>query len=92
MLRFLRLLVLTLTAVMLAGMVVLVVLFATRFPDPRPPLPVLPDTLELPPGATVQAVTQGSGWWVVVLTDAGQQEIRLFDATGRLRQRLPIAP
>lgn len=94
-LRFLRLLVLVLTATMIVGMVVLVVLFLTRFPKAGPASTtnagfVLPDTLELPEGATVQAVTQGRDWWAVV---TGDDRILIFDAeTGALRQTLAIAP
>lgn len=96
MLRFLRGLVLVLTATMIVGIGVLVVLFATRFPGPRPAGAkvtqgiTLPDTLELPAGATVTAFTQGNGWWAVV-TDGNA--ILIYDAaTGALRQRVEIAP
>lgn len=91
-LRFLRALVLVLTATMIVGIGVLVVLFATRFPGsgaqtaPNDPF-VLPDTLELPAGATVQAITRGQGWWAVVTGDA----ILIFDAaTGALRQQVDL--
>lgn len=94
-LRFLRLLVLVLTATMIVGMVVLVVLFATRFPGSGKTQAdgidfTLPDTLELPAGATVQAVTRGQGWWAIV---TGDDRILIFDAaTGVLRQAVDIAP
>ncbi len=98
-LRFLRLLVTTLTLVMIVGIATLVFLFFTRFPAPdRGKAPamarqgdfILPDTLELPDDATVQAVTQGPGWWAVV---TGRDEILIFDAkTGHLRQRVKVAP
>lgn len=94
-LRFLRVLVLVLTATMIIGMVVLVVLFATRFPASNESAVQhdgfnLPDTLELPEGATVEAVTQGRGWWAIV---TGEDEILIFDGTnGALRQRIEVAP
>ncbi len=90
-LRFLRVLVLVLTSTMIVGIGVLVVLFATRFPGAgKAPASTgfdLPDTLELPEGATVQAVTKGQGWWAVVTGDA----ILIFDAaTGALRQQVDL--
>lgn len=93
-LRFLKLLVTTLTATMVAGMAVLVVLFATRFPAPGSPgadapFP-LPDAIALPPGVTARAVTLGSDW-IAVVTEA--DEILILDrATGTLRQRVAIRP
>ncbi|WP_116131621.1 DUF6476 family protein [Tropicimonas sp. IMCC34043] len=93
-LAFLRGLVLVLTATMIIGIGVLVVLFATRFPGvkSRPAVSaqriVLPDTLELPAGATVTAFTQGDGWWAVVTNG---DEILIFDAaSGALRQRVAV--
>ena len=92
-LRFVRGLVLVLTATMIVGMVVLVVLFATRFPGSGATSAastefILPDTLELPEGATVQAITKGQGWWAVV---TGDDRILIFDAeTGALRQSVEL--
>ena len=96
-LRLLRVLVTILTGVMIVGIVALVVLMARGLDRMSPPaaeatdrtpapLPALPDTLELPEGASVQAVTAGPGWWAVV-TQAG--EILLFDADGALLRRIP---
>jgi hypothetical protein len=88
-LRLLRVLVTILTAVMIVGIVALVVLMARglgQISGPSAPLPALPDTLELPEGASVQAVTAGPGWWAVV-TEAG--DILLFDAGGALMRRIP---
>ena len=95
-LRLLRVLVTILTGVMIVGIVALVVLMARGLDRMSPPpgqtrgqttapLPALPDTLELPEGASVQAVTAGPGWWAVV-TPAG--EILLFDAGGALLRRI----
>lgn len=85
---------LVLTSTMIVGIAVLVVLFATRFPG-KTPAPAtefsLPDTLELPADATVQAITRGQDWWAVVVTDAsGAQEILILDADGGLRQTVAL--
>jgi hypothetical protein len=86
-LRFLRLLVTTLTFVMIAGFLVLIVLFVIRFPDPRP---TLPDSISLPEGAVARAITFGPGWYAVVTED---DRILIFDrASGALRQSVTIAP
>lgn len=82
-----RLLVTTLTGVMIAGLVILVVLFVTRFPDPRP---TLPDNVSLPDGVAAQAITFGAGWYAVVTND---NRILIFDAqSGALRQDVAITP
>jgi len=84
-LRLLRLLVTTLTAVMIVGVVVVVGLLVTRLSDDTPPLP---DQIALPDGAEAQAVTMGPGWYAVVTKD---QRILIFDATtGKLRQTVEI--
>jgi len=84
-LRLLRLLVTTLTAVMIVGVVVVVGLLVTRLSNDTPPLP---DTITLPGGAKTQAVTMGPGWYAVVTDD---QRILIFDATsGELRQTVEI--
>jgi hypothetical protein len=88
-LRFLRGLVTVLTGTMILGMGVLVVLFLTRFPQPDTVL-APPDTLDLPPGATVVSVSRGADWWAVA-TASG--EVLVYDAeTGALRQRLTLPP
>lgn len=84
-LRFLRLLVTTLTGVMIVGVVVVVYLLVTRLGDRGP---VLPDSITLPDGSTPLAVTAGPGWYAVV-TDDGT--ILVYDATsGALRQTVEI--
>ena len=84
-LTLLKWLVIALTATMLVGMVVLVTLFITRFPQPAPPFP---DAIDLPEGADASAVTRGKGWVAVVTDD---QRILIYDAeSGALRQTVGI--
>ena len=81
----LKWLVVTLTATMVVGMVVLIWLFATRLPKP---IADLPSALTLPAGETVSAITRGRDY-VAVVTDGG--EILIFDADGQtLRQRIKL--
>jgi hypothetical protein len=89
-LRFLRMLVTVLTAVMILGVVAIVALLVIRLQAPAPAALPLPESLALPEGATARAVTQGTDW-VAVVTEA--DEILIFDrATGALRQRVAITP
>lgn len=84
-LRFLKTLVTVLTATMIAGLIVLIVLFVTRFPARETPLPA---TIALPDGARALAFTQAPGWYAVVTEG---DEILIFDRdTGALRQRIAI--
>lgn len=86
-LALLRWLVIVLTATMIAGLIVLIGLFVTRFPAPA--APGLPDRIALPPGEAATAVTFGPGWYAVV-TESGA--ILIYDrTTGALRQRVEIA-
>ena len=84
--RYLRLLVTILSAVMIVGFLVLMVLFVTRFSGPRGP--ALPDQVILPDGTEPLAYTRGDGWYAVVTRD---NRILIFDAqTGELRQSVMI--
>ncbi|WP_206050237.1 DUF6476 family protein [Oceaniglobus ichthyenteri] len=86
MLRFLRILVTALTATMLGGLIILIYLFVTRFPQPTPVL-ALPDSIALPGGTSATAFTRGPDWLAVVVGN----EILIFDSTGQtLRQRIAI--
>ncbi|MEM1361952.1 MAG: DUF6476 family protein [Pseudomonadota bacterium] len=64
-LRFLRLLVTVLTAVMILGVVTIIVLLVMKLGQ-RPAIPALPEALVLPRGAEASAVTYGPGWIAVV--------------------------
>lgn len=87
--RLLRVLVVALAVVMIAGMVSIVALLALRL-SPAPAPLALPEGLQLPPGARPETASFGRDW-VLVVTEAG--EILIFDrADGRLRQTLRIAP
>ncbi|WP_298913247.1 DUF6476 family protein [uncultured Roseobacter sp.] len=84
-LRFLRRLVTVLTATMIGGLLLIIVLIVTRFNDRSPQLPT---EITLPGGAEAISFTQGPDWFAVV-TDAN--EILIFDrVTGQLRQRILI--
>lgn len=84
-LRFLRRLVTGLTAVMIAGMVILIVLFVMRFPSNRT---AVPDDITLPDGTTATAFTVGPGWYAVV---TGDDRILIYDRTsGEVRQTVRI--
>ncbi|WP_366194553.1 DUF6476 family protein [Meridianimarinicoccus marinus] len=91
-LRFLRILVSVLTAVMILGIVTIIGLMIWKFSgETAPSLPdvvTLPDTVTLPDGTVPMAVTVGAAWYAVV---TAQDEILIFDkATGTLRQQVKI--
>lgn len=77
-LRLLKALVMTLMVVMIAGLLAIVTLLVTRL-GATPPLPALPDSVILPPGARPAAVTFAADWLVVV-TEGG--EILLYSRAG----------
>lgn len=84
-LKFLRRLVTLLTATMIAGVLVIIVLIVMRFYDVPPPLP---DRLTLPDGVGALAFTQGPDWYAVVTTD---DRILIYDrVTGDLRQTVVV--
>ena len=81
----LRLLVTVLSVVMIAGFIVLIVLFVIRFRDMQPPLPA---EISLPDGTVATAFTRGDGWNAVVTKD---QTILIYDAaTGELVQTIAV--
>ena len=84
--KYLRLLVTVLTAVMVVGFIVIVVLFVTKFSEAFGP--EMPDVITLPDGTVPTAYTRGDGWYAVV-TD--EDEILIFGAeSGSLRQTIKI--
>lgn len=91
-LRFLRRLVTVLTAVMIGGLLVLIVLFVIRFPVMRENTATggleLPSSITLPSGAKAQAITFGRDWIGVVTQD---ERFLIYDrSSGALRQEIAI--
>lgn len=86
MVKYLRLLVTILTITMIAGFLVIVSLFVTRFSGT--PGPDLPDAIDLPANTSATAFTQGQGWYAVVTDD---DRILIYDrAGGALRQTINL--
>lgn len=84
-LKFLRLLVTTLTAIMIVGVLVVIALLVTRLRDTGPSLPA---EITLPDGARATAFTQGQGWYGVVTDD---NRLLVFNRTsGALVQEVAI--
>ncbi|SMO33055.1 hypothetical protein SAMN06265221_10172 [Paracoccus laeviglucosivorans] len=83
MLRWLRLLVTSLAAVMGLGVIAITVLLWMRLSEA--PLPQLPEHIALPDGAKPAALTFARDW-IVVVTEGG--EVLLYDHQGRLRQEV----
>lgn len=75
-----------LTAVMIGGVLVIIGLLVIRSPQ-SDPLP-LPDQIELPEGATLQAVTYGPDFYLVV---TGENTVLVYDrTTGALRKIMSL--
>jgi len=84
--KYLRWLVTILTATMVLGFIVIVVLFVIRFSDAFGP--ELPDEITLPDGTAPLAYTQGSDWYAIVTED---DQILIFNReTQELRQTIHI--
>ena len=85
-LKFLRLLVTTLTAVMIVGVIVVIGLLVTRLRDQGP---TLPDQIALPDGVRATAFTQGDGWYAIVTDD---ERILIYNRlTGALAQEIEVS-
>ncbi|MCE0505260.1 DUF6476 family protein [Roseivivax sp. GX 12232] len=83
--RFIKRLVTVLTATMIAGVLVIIVLLVIRL---REPLPLaLPEDLALPEGAVAEAVTT-SRERVLVVTEDGR--LLVFARDGSLSQTIPL--
>jgi Flp pilus assembly protein protease CpaA len=87
-LRFLKWLVIILTATMIVGVITVVGLLVTRMPSAQTG-PTVPAELALPAGAEARAVTMGGTWIAVVTSD---DRILIFNTDGTLRQEVQIAP
>lgn len=91
--RYLRILVTILTAVMVVGMIVLVTVFVMRFPDgtaqQRQGGPEVPQVLDLPKGVWAEAVARTEDFWVIV---AETGDVYFFDRAGGKPLRHVPAP
>jgi hypothetical protein len=84
-LRFLRILVTVLTAVMIGGLVIVIGLLVTRL---RQPAVGFPDSISLPDGTKAQSFTVGRGWFAVVTDD---DRILILDQdSGGVRQIITL--
>ena len=84
--KYLRVLVTVLTATMILGVIVIVILFVIRFSDAFGPN--MPEGITLPDGTEPAAYTVGAGWYAVVTED---DRILIFDGeTGTLRRTITI--
>lgn len=89
-LRLLRVLVTTLTVVMIGGIVAVVALLVIRMPSAEAltAAPV-PDALTLPDGTTPLAFTRARDWFAVVTDD---ERILIYRNDGSLRQEVRLRP
>ncbi len=84
--KYLRILVTVLTVTMIAGFLVIVFLFVTKFSEAFGP--ELPDQITLPDGVEATAFTQGDTWYAIVTKD---QKILIFSRdSGSLTQEILI--
>ena len=84
-LKFLRLLVTTLTATMIIGLLVIIALFVIKFSENRVRLP---DEITLPAGVKATAFTQTKDWYAMVTEDG---RILIFSPpTGALVQEIKV--
>lgn len=88
-LRLLKVLVIVLMITMIGGVITVVGLLVTRMPTARDLTPALPASLQMPAGATPQAITMAPGWIGVVTTD---NRILIFTPQGTLHQEITVAP
>ncbi len=88
-LRLLKILVIVLMITMIGGVITVVGLLVTRMPNANSLSPVLPESLQMPVGATAQAITMAPGWIGVVTTD---NRILIFTPQGTLQQEIALAP
>lgn len=69
---------------MIVGVITVVGLLVTRMPDGRVQIPTVPPDITLPQGQSVQSVTFGKGY-TLVITSA--QNLLIYDAAGNLVQQ-----
>lgn len=83
--KYLRVLVTGLTVTMIAGFLVIVALFVTKFSGSFGP--DLPDQIALPDGTSAQAFTRAENWFAIVTTD---NRILIYDLNGALMQSIAV--
>ena len=92
-LRNLRILVTTLTASMIIGITIVIILIIIRIMQPATPTLALPDVITLPASETAQAVTMGQDWIAVVtIDDTGAERIHILNVDGTPRQVVDLRP
>ena len=87
--RFLKILVTTLTVTTIVGLIVLISVIVMRVQEmDAQSAPIAFDQLTLPDGATAVGYTKGRDWHAIVTDD---DRILIFDtATGALRQEITV--
>ncbi len=83
--KYLRLLVTVLTVTMIAGFIVIVILFVTKFSAAFGP--ELPDQVTLPDGTQAQAFTRTADWFAIV---TGDDRILIYGLDGALLQEINV--
>jgi hypothetical protein len=83
--KYLRILVTVLTVTMIAGFLVIIALFVTKFSVASGP--ALPDQITLPDGTAAQAFTSTRNWFAIVTTD---NRILIYDLGGDLLQSIDV--
>ena len=88
---WLKRLVTLLTVTMVAGIAILVTLALSAFFGDRPN-PGWPESLTLPKGETLTALTRSSDWLIAVTQGAdGQEQVHVLDPAGEtIQQTIPL--
>jgi hypothetical protein len=83
--KYLRILVTVLTVTMIAGFIVIVILFVTKFSAAFGP--EMPDQITLPSGTEAEAFTRTGEWYAIVTRD---NRILIYDLDGALMQEIDV--
>ena len=83
--RFLRILVTTLTITMIAGIIIIIALLAIKL---QPSTIEIPQNINLPRNSNAISYSQGSDWIAVTTSN---DQILIFDSpTGKIRQTITV--
>jgi len=83
--RFLRILVTTLTVTMIAGIIIVITLLVIKL---QPSKIKIPQEITLPKGTKAISYSQGSDWIAIISSD---DRIFIFDSvTGKIRKQIKI--